>query len=168
VHGCAHDLVGRFGQIELSPTEQQVVFLAVSVENGCEYCVAAHSFMARRMVKVPSPIVDALRAGDSLPDEKLNALAEFTRRVVRERGWVPEAAVMALLEHGFTRAKVLDVLAGVAAKTLSNYANHIMNTPLDAPLAAEAWQRKAGRGALVAPAPARTWALSLLQLRIRL
>ena len=39
-------------QSGLTPEEQQVVLLTVSAENGCEYCVAAHSFLARNMVKV--------------------------------------------------------------------------------------------------------------------
>ncbi|MGH3432460.1 MAG: hypothetical protein ACRDQB_06455 [Thermocrispum sp.] len=40
---------------------------------------------------------------------------------------------------GFTRRQVLDVLAGVAMKTLSNYANHLAHTPLDDAFAAQAW-----------------------------
>lgn len=141
--GTYLDAAAAFGRSSLSPVEQQVVFLATSVENGCEFCVAAHSLMARKAAKVPSPVVDALRAGGRLPDERLDVLADFTRAVVRERGWVSDDAVKRFLAAGFTRAQVLEVVTGVAIKTLSNYANHIMGTPLDAPVEAEAWHKPA-------------------------
>lgn len=135
------DAAATFGAGTLSATEQQIVYLAVSVENGCEFCVAAHSFIARRIVKVADEVVDALRAKRPLTDPKLGALADFTRQVVRERGWVPTHAVDAVLTHGYTRAQVLEVVVGVAAKTLSNYANHLLGTPVDAQFASESWSR---------------------------
>lgn len=137
------DTSKAFADSTLSATEQQVVLLAVSVANSCKFCVAAHSFIARNMVKVPSPVVDALRAGGRLPDPRLHALAQFTRRIVAERGWLPEAAVEEFLAAGFTRAQALDVLVGVSLKTLSNYANHLFKTPMNPQFASEAWQRSA-------------------------
>lgn len=132
-----------FSKSTLSPVEQQVVFLAVSVANACEFCVAAHSVIARHFVKVPSPVVDSLRRAGPLPDARLQALAQFTRRVVADRGWVPDTAVDQFLAAGFTRAQALEVIVGVSVKTLSNYANHLMKTPVDPQFAAEAWQRPA-------------------------
>lgn len=137
------DTSKAFGASTLSAVEQQVVLLAVSVANGCEFCVAAHSFIARRMVKVPSPVVDALRAGGRLPDARLQALAEFTRRVVADRGCLADAAIEDFLAAGFSKAQVLDVMVGVSLKTLSNYANHVMKTPIDPAFVSETWQSAA-------------------------
>jgi len=50
-------------QSALSPIEQQVVALAVSTENECSYCVAAHSVIAT-MVKMPETTLNELRAQD--------------------------------------------------------------------------------------------------------
>ncbi|MCI0434091.1 MAG: carboxymuconolactone decarboxylase family protein [Gemmatimonadetes bacterium] len=119
------------------------MLLAVSVANGCEFCVAAHSFIARNMMKVPSPVVNALRAGSDLPDARLQVLAQFTRRVVADRGWVADALLREFLAAGFTRAQALDVVVGVSHKTLSNYANHMMKTPVNPQFAAETWPRPA-------------------------
>lgn len=135
------DTAKSFAASSLSAVEQQVVLLAVSVANGCEFCVAAHSFIARNLVKVPSPVVDELRAGTSLPNPRLQSLAHFTRRFVAERGGVPDSAVDEFLAAGFTRAQVLDVVVGVSLKTLSNYANHMMKTPTNPEFASEAWRR---------------------------
>ncbi len=128
-------------QSTLTPEEQQIVLIAVSIENRCEYCVAAHSFIARSMVKVDGARVDALRGQSCLQDAKLNALVAFTRAVVRERGWVTGSKELNdFYAAGYTRQNALEVVLGVAMKTLSNYTNHLTNTPLDAAFANEAWQ----------------------------
>lgn len=129
-----------FGKSALTAIEQQVVMLAVSVENRCEFCVAAHSTIARSMVRVPSEIVDALRDRRTLPDGKLQALAVFTRAIVAQRGWVSDDEVERFLAAGYTRAQVLDVIAGVSVKTLANYANHVLHTPVDAAFSPESWR----------------------------
>ena len=72
-----------------------------------------------------------------LPDPKLDALARFTRQMVEQRGWLDAATVQAFLDAGYSRAHVLDVLVGVTMKTLSNYANHLLHTPVDDAFAAE-------------------------------
>jgi alkylhydroperoxidase family enzyme len=53
---------------------------------------------------------------------------------------VTEAAVQAFLDAGFSRGNVLDVVMGVTMKTLSNYANHVMQTPVDDVFAGERWE----------------------------
>ena len=133
-------LSSLFQQTSLSPVEQQVVLLTVSFENACDYCMAAHTGGAR-MVNTPDLVVEALRSGNDLPDPMLNALSRFAGSVVRERGWISDDEVRRLLNAGYTRATVFDVLLGVALKTLSNYSNHIARTELDAAFQDFAWQR---------------------------
>ena len=128
-------------QSALTQEEQQIVLISVSIENRCEYCVAAHSFIARNMVKVDGARVDALRGQSCLQDAKLNALVAFTRAVVRERGQVVGGQeLIDFFAAGYTQQNALEVLLGVAMKTLSNYTNHLTDTPLDAAFAGEAWQ----------------------------
>lgn len=130
-----------FEQSAFTPEEQQVVLLAASAENRCAYCVAAHSFLARNLVKVAKETLSALRDGQPLPDPKLNALARFVVAVVRERGWVADSqALKDFFAAGYTPRHALEVILGVAMKTLSNYANHLTDTPLDAAFAGEVWE----------------------------
>ncbi len=124
----------------LSPQEQQIVMLAVSEANGCDYCMAAHSVIDG-MTKVPEETVTALRACGNLTDPKEAALAKFARAVVEHRGWVPDADQEGFLAAGFTRGQLLDVVAIVALKTLSNYANHLAHTPLDPAFEAHRWTK---------------------------
>jgi uncharacterized peroxidase-related enzyme len=131
-------LDGIFGRTSLSPVEREVVLLATSVENRCHFCVAAHSGRAKQ-AGMDGAVLDALRAGDALPHARLDTLAEFTRAVVRERGWAGDAPLQAFIDGGFTQGQALEVVLGVALKTLSNYTNHIAGTPLNAELSPLAW-----------------------------
>ena len=126
-----------FQKSSLTPAEQQVVLLAVSVMNECQYCVAAHTTIANG-ARVPAGVVEALRGGQPIADPKLEALRRFTESVVRERGWANEA-LAAFYEAGYSRPQVLEVLVGVTQKTLSNYSNHLAETPLDGAFAKSAW-----------------------------
>ncbi len=127
-------------QSGFTPVEQEVVFLTISRENGCEYCVSAHSVLAGAVSKVPAAVTDALRDGAPVPDAKLAALSEFTRVLVVERGLPSRAAVDRFLSAGYTERQLLEIVLAIAVKTLSNYANHLFHTPLDEAFAARAWR----------------------------
>lgn len=121
--------------------EQEVVLLSISVENECEYCVAAHSFVGDHMTKVPTEVTDAIRAGVAVPHEKYRALSEFTRAVVAKKGRPSEEDLERFFEAGYTEHHLLGVIAGVATKTFSNYFNHFFNTPLDKTFEERAWSK---------------------------
>jgi uncharacterized peroxidase-related enzyme len=133
------ELGNIFAGSSLSATEQQVVLLATSTQNGCTYCVGAHSAIAD-MMNIPAEVTDALREGRPIPDAHLEALRKFTQQVVAQRGWLSEASVHEFLDAGYSRAQLLDVVVGVGLKTMSNYANHIMQTGLDDAFSSRAWQ----------------------------
>jgi len=133
-------LADHFMQTSLSPVEQQVVLLATSVENGCEFCVAAHSLVAKAMVKVPESVVNAIRDRKLPDDDRLAALTAFTRSVVTKRGWVLDHPTYArFIKAGYGPQQALEVMLGVAQKTLSNYANHLLQTPLNPAFESECW-----------------------------
>lgn len=128
-----------FANTSLNPIEQQVVLLTTSVSNACEFCVAAHSMMAK-MVGLPESEVMALRER-RLPDNpQWAALALFTQTVVSERGWVANhPAFQQFLAAGYTSKQALEVILGITQKTLSNYANHLLKTPLNPAFECEKW-----------------------------
>lgn len=119
-----------FEETSLSPLEQNVVLLTVSVANGCDYCVAAHS-MAAKMQKVPEDVIAAVRANQPLGAARWEALRLFTHDVVTSRGWPNAEVIEQFHAAGFTQAQALEVILGVAMKTLSNYVNHMADTPID-------------------------------------
>lgn len=122
-----------------TPAEQEVIFLTISRTNGCHYCVAAHSFIADQMSKVPPAVTNAIRDGAEVPDAKLAALSDFTRAMVTTRGLPARRDVDAFLSAGYSERQALEITLAIAVKTLSNYANHLFHTPVDAMFAPRAW-----------------------------
>ena len=119
-----------------SPLEQHVVLQTVNATNSCHYCTAAHSAVAVGVMKVDPAIDAALRELEPLADPRLEALRRFAHAVADKRGWAGDDEIAAFLAAGFTRAQVLEVVLGVGQKTISNYVNHLVGTPLDEAFAA--------------------------------
>lgn len=117
-----------FGETGLSPTEQQIVILTASVENKCDYCVAAHSRGAK-MAGVPEDVIQAIRDRAPLKDAKTEALHRLASQIVERRGWVSDDEVQNFFKQGYSRSQLLDVIVGVSMKTLSNYINHVSDVP---------------------------------------
>jgi uncharacterized peroxidase-related enzyme len=130
-------------QSGFTPAEQEVVFLTISRGNGCDYCMAAHSMIAEKMSRVPAEVTEAIRNGQPIPDLRLAALATFTETLRETRGLPSKADVRAFLDAGYEERQVLEIILALAVKTLSNYANHLLHTPLDAMFAGHAWEKAA-------------------------
>lgn len=122
----------------LSPKERHIILLTTSVMNSCQYCTAAHSTILKGMLKVDPAIVKDIRSGNKVTDEKLSALVQFTREVVGERGHVSENTKQSFLAAGYSSTTMMEVLVGVALKTISNYLDHMNPTPIDAAFQSEA------------------------------
>lgn len=122
-----------------TPPEQEVIFLTISHENGCEYCVSAHSFLADKKSGLAPEITDAIRSGTPIADAKLAALAEFTRVVSHTRGLPSRAEVDRFLSAGYSERQILEIVLALAVKTISNYANHLFHTPLDPVFEGRRW-----------------------------
>jgi uncharacterized peroxidase-related enzyme len=137
-----------------SPPEQEVVLLTISYQNGCDYCMAAHSFIADKRSQVPPAVTDAIRAGARIPDARLRALSEFTRAMVEKRGRPEPEDVEPFLAAGYAEKQILDVILAIAVKTISNYTNHVFATPVDAAFKSREWKPPAG-GSQVASAGER-------------
>lgn len=94
-----------------------------------------------RIVLIDREREHAIRSGEPIADRRLETLRRTTRELVRSRGWISRDDVEAFLAVGFTQAQLLDVIVGIAQKTISNYTNHVAGTPLDRPFARFAWSR---------------------------
>ena len=123
-----------------SAAEQEVVFLAISREHECAYCLAAHSFVADVQSRVPRAVTDAIRDDVTIPDDKLAALAGFARHLVATRGRPTVEEANAFLRAGYSETQVLYLVLAIAVKTISNYTNHLFDTPVDGIFKAREWK----------------------------
>ncbi|MGK7295011.1 MAG: carboxymuconolactone decarboxylase family protein [Candidatus Wenzhouxiangella sp. M2_3B_020] len=123
-------LNGIFEKTSFSTAEKQIVLLGAATENECDYCTAAHTAIAK-MQDVDEAVLQAVQKGEKIPDERLDALFRFTRVMVEKRGHPSGDDLRAFFDAGFSEAQVQEVILGVGLKTLSNYNNHVAETPVD-------------------------------------
>jgi len=128
-----------FTESSFDNDEQTVVWQTINVEHECHYCVPAHTGIAA-MMKVDPAISEALRNKTALPTEKLQALHDFTLSMVRNRAHVSEQELEAFYTAGYTQRQVLDIILGISQKVISNYTNHLAETPVDDAFKKYAWQ----------------------------
>jgi alkylhydroperoxidase family enzyme len=114
----------------LNAAERHVVLQTVNLIHECHYCVPAHAALAG--MSWLGALDGALRGAAPLADPKLEALRRLTRAVVVQRGRVTPEAMVEFQRAGYNGRQVLEVIVGVALKTISNYAHHIAHTPVDA------------------------------------
>jgi alkylhydroperoxidase family enzyme len=125
-----------FNQEELT-----VVWQSINVEHACHYCVPAHTGIAN-MMKVDDQITLALRNQTPLTNPKLEVLRTTTLLIVRNRGHISEGKLAAFYAAGYGEQQVLEIILGLSQKTISNYANHIANTPVDPGFKKFAWNKE--------------------------
>lgn len=126
-------------QSAFTAAEQELVFLTISRENGCEYCMSAHSMIADKMSGLPTEVTEAVRIDDSIADKKLAALHRFTKVMHDRRGLPKKEEVKSFLAAGYSERHILDIVTAMAVKTLSNYTNHLFHTEVDDVFADWAW-----------------------------
>ncbi|EKT4454827.1 carboxymuconolactone decarboxylase family protein [Pseudomonas sp. yb_9] len=119
-------LAQALGKNSLTPSEREIAALAASEVNGCDYCVAAHSYFAGKLGLDANDLL-AARAGT------LDGVAALARAVTLSRGQVSDEQLFAAREAGLDEAKVVDVIAQVALLTLTNYLNNVAQTTIDFP-----------------------------------
>ena len=129
-----------FTETDFDADELTVVWQSINVEHACHYCVPAHTGIAK-MMKVSNEITDALRNETALPSAKLEALRTFTIQMVRERGNATDTQIDTFFAAGYSHRAVLDVILGIAQKTMSNYINHVAVTPVDEVFHPLKWER---------------------------
>lgn len=129
-----------FERTSLTPVERQVVYMTANLENDCDYCIAWHSKLAAS-AGLPAEEVLQLRAGGPLADTKLRALQVFTRVLIHRRGNPLQSDLKEFLAAGYTPQSALEVVLGIAVKTMSNFTNGLAGTPLDKAVQRHAWRR---------------------------
>ncbi|MBH5338151.1 carboxymuconolactone decarboxylase family protein [Streptomyces pactum] len=127
------ELSAAFEDTTLDPLAREVVVLTVATGNECHVCVAMHTAKLRALGADPE-LVSALRERRPLPDERLEAVRQFTLRVLATAGAVPDEEMRSFLAHGYTPRHALEVVLGIGTYTLSTLANRLTGAPVDEPL----------------------------------
>ena len=126
-------LSGGLAKGSISAATGERIALAVSEIDGCDYCLSAHTYVAKNLAKLDDAEITANRSGAS-NDLEADAAVRFAAKVARERGHVSEADVSAVKLAGYDDAQVIEIVLHVALTTLTNYVNEVAKTDIDFPV----------------------------------
>lgn len=120
-------------QGSLGPRLREQIALVVAEENGCDYCLAAHTFLGGRAGLSDDEIASA-RQGQAA-HEREQAVLDFSRTIVRNRAEVSDSDLQRLRTAGVDEGEIVEIVANVVANIFTNYINHVADTPMDFPAA---------------------------------
>tara|TARA_R110002094_G_scaffold10818_4_gene20795 strand:+ start:846 stop:1421 length:576 start_codon:yes stop_codon:yes gene_type:complete len=127
-----------FDATSFAPGEREIIALTTSVYNQCPYCVAGHSTFALAH-GVDADTVEAVRSGDLSKDPRLQVIGQMTLSILEKKGALGPSDIRSFLNAGFQSEQILELLIGIAGKTMTNFASKIARIPLDDAFAAQAW-----------------------------
>jgi alkylhydroperoxidase family enzyme len=137
-----NSLVGLFGKVHggsFTEAQVQIVLLTDAATNASAWAVAFHTALALKEGIDPAD-VQAIREGRPPKDSKFAALSALAKTMIEKRGHLDDKDVDRFLASGFGKDHLLEVIAAVAASTITNYTGSITKPSLDAPFQAHAWQ----------------------------
>jgi len=135
-------LVGLFGNVHggsFTEAQVQTVLLTDAVTNASTWAVAFHTALALKEGIDPAD-VQAIRAGRLPTDSKLAALSALAKTMIEKRGRLDDQDIDRFIAAGFGKDHALEVIAIVAASTITNYTGSITKPPLEAPFQAHIWK----------------------------
>lgn len=127
-------LNGALAAGQLDPATRERIALAVAQINSCDYCLAAHSYLATNIAKLTASEIAANRKGTST-DLKADAAVKFAVEIATARGRVTADSIEAVRRAGYTDGEIVEIIAHVALNTLTNYVNVVLATEVDFPAA---------------------------------
>ena len=124
---------GALAKGALPAATRERIALAVAELNGCDYCLSAHTYLGRNVVKLDDAEIAANRSGFS-NDPKADAAVRFAGKVAQRRGHVSDEDVLAVRSAGYSDAQIVEIVQHVALNTWTNYINSVAGTVIDFPV----------------------------------
>jgi alkylhydroperoxidase family enzyme len=137
-----NSLVALFAQVHspgLTEAENQIVLLTDAVTNSSPYAVAFHTALSLQN-GISSEETTAIRERRLPSDKRFAALSALAKGLIEKRGHLSEQELDSFIAAGYTKEQVLEVIAIVAASTITNYTGTIANPPLEDPFRQYAWR----------------------------
>ena len=122
---------GNAGKGVFSAKEIEAIKLAVSQANGCAYCQAAHTTLAKMNGFSEEETLE-IRSG-SIADEKLNVLANLALEVARDAGRASAETKQRFFDLGYDEKALVEFVSVVISVTLTNYLFGLTHIPIDFP-----------------------------------
>jgi transcriptional regulator GlxA family with amidase domain len=123
----------------------QNIYTSAGVTAGIDLALALveedlGSSLALRIAGLDPADVQAIRERQLPSNKRYAALSRLARALIEPRGHLSNEDLTAFIEAGFEPALALEVVAVVAASTITNYAGSITNPPLEVPFQKYTWR----------------------------
>lgn len=109
----------------------ELIALAVAEQNGCGYCLSAHTAVGG-LIGVDKDALEASRSGESA-DPEIAAALKFAQAVNAKRGHVSDEDLAAVRAAGYDDADIAAIVGHVALNVLTNYFNLVAEPTIDFP-----------------------------------
>ncbi len=126
-------LNGALSKGQLSAATRERIAVAIAQTNGCDYCNAAHTFLAKTLNKLDDAELAANRVGSST-DAKAHAAVAFAVKVATSKGRVSEQDISTVRAAGYSDAQIVEIVGLIALNVLTNYVNEVFQTEIDFPV----------------------------------
>lgn len=127
------DFSGALNEGGLSQELREQIALAVAEANRCDYCLDAHSAIAKMKGLSDEQILDGRRGTSK--DAKENEAIRFALELVENKGFVSDDSYSKIKGAGFTDGEVLEIVGNVTLNIFTNFINHVAETESDFPKA---------------------------------
>ncbi|MEV0176104.1 carboxymuconolactone decarboxylase family protein [Streptomyces sp. NPDC050803] len=127
------DFSGALSGGALSAAVRERIALLVAQENGCDYCLSAHTYIATNIAGLDADEADRARTGHA-SEPKAEAALAFATAVVRAKGGVEDSDLKTAREAGLSDGDIAEVVAHVALNVFTNYLNKTADTDIDWPV----------------------------------
>jgi uncharacterized peroxidase-related enzyme len=119
----------------LTKSDQEVIKLVISAAAGCDYCVAAHSYLAK-LAGVTPEALKQIREEQLTGYAKRDALVGFVRKLAQSSGTVSDEDFAAIKAAGYSDAQLVEISLAFATTVFTNVFNRINDTQIDFPAVA--------------------------------
>ena len=136
-----NSLVGLFQNVHggsFTEAQIQTILLTNAVTNASSWAVAFHTALALKE-GLEQADLDAIREGRAPKDRQHAALSTLAKTLIEKRGHLDEKDIQKFIDAGFSKDLLLEVIAVVAASTITNYTGSVTKPPLEAPFEAYVW-----------------------------
>jgi uncharacterized peroxidase-related enzyme len=121
--------IAENGALDLQTRER--IAVALAEQNGCQYCLSAHSAIGRK-VGLTGDEIDANREGTS-HDAKAAAAVGFARALVEHKGDVTQTELDAVRAAGYGDGEIVEIIVHVGMNLLTNILGRAGRVDIDFP-----------------------------------
>lgn len=118
-------------QSSFTPKEREAINLMVSQVNNCDYCLAAHTFLAKMRGFTQEDTIAIRKA--AFTDAKLNTVIELAHSIATNKGEAETDVLEAFYAQGYDKKALIELISLIALRSFTNYVYTATKIPVDFP-----------------------------------